>query len=857
MGEYNYTIEIKCSRKEDNTVKYNRKMTEISSDGVLEISVRELCELAFRGGDIDNRYPPRERYRAFAEGIAAHRKLMESRGDEYHSEVAMKNICRYGDITFCVSGRADGIFVDDLGGFVIEEIKSVSDMSRFAGAREADIAQLICYGYFLTVMRGVGVVTLRLTYVERGDSDEELYSDTVMSATDLKAAYLGILERAYFRASQLKYSNTVLRDVSKKAVFPYTNLRAAQNDMIKECWQDMRVGKIVFAQAPTGIGKTISTLYPAVRVFGEGRADKIFYLTAKSSTRREAYGAAEKLIQSGTPMRTCVISSRESACINDAAKLTGHSISKCCNPVMCPFARGYYDRAESVIRKLLSEGNIFSAKAIREAAKEAKICPYELALDISELCEIIICDYNYAFSPSVYLRRYFADGIPNTDGHKYIFLVDEAHNLVDRARDMYSGVISLSAVCRMRDAFIDYENRMKEYIFPDEDAPADERLNPRVFEEVIACLRGMSRHCEENKMRDDEGMLHGFSLIRQLPVELCSAAETLGRRCDGWLRRNAGHELYGDVEKFAADLRVFRTAGDYYDDKFVTFTQLDGEDVTVRYQCLDPSGIMNPLLRRAHSAVLFSATLTPADYFADVLGGGDDAVKVSYPSPFPRENLCLAAVDGVSTRFEDREKSARAIVGYIAATVSAKAGNYIVYFPSYSYMEKVHSQFVRKYPNVKTVLQRANMTYAEREEFINSFKPDSDKLQIGFCVLGGSFSEGVDLPGKALIGSIIVGVGLPGLSSERNIMREYFDSTREGIGYDYAYTYPGMNNVLQAAGRVIRRDDDRGIVVIIDDRYSTDRYLPLYPDHWRGNIYAVGNPQSLYELASRFWHMWE
>ena len=834
-------------------MKYNRKATEISSDGVLEISVRELCELAFRGGDIDNRYPAHSRYRAFAEGQAAHRKLMESRGAGYHAEVEMKNICRYGGVTFSVSGRADGIFADSLGGFVVEEIKSVSDMSRFVGAREADMAQLICYGYFLTVSRGVGVVTLRLTYVERSEDGEELYSDTVMSADDLQNAYLGILARALFRAEQIKYSNTALRDKAKHAIFPYGAIRAAQEEMIKECWQDMRAGQIVFAGAPTGIGKTISTLYPAVRVFGEGRADKIFYLTAKSSTRREAFAAAERLNESGTPLRTCVISSRESSCINDGARLAGHSISRCCNPVMCPFARGYYDRAEGIIRELLSTKNVFSAKDIRDAAIKGKVCPYELALDLSEYCEIVICDYNYAFSPSVYLRRYFADGIPNTEGHKYIFLVDEAHNLVDRARDMYSGSLSLSAVYRMRDAFADYETRAKEYIFPDEDAPTDARLNSGTFNSIIGCLMGMARHCDENKMQDADGVTHAFSLIRQLPVELCAAAEALGKICDGWLRTEAGHELYGEVEKFAADLRTFRIAGDYYDDKFVTFTQLDGEDITVRYQCLDPSGIMKPLLHRARSCLLFSATLTPADYFADILGGGDEAVKVSYPSPFPRENLCLVAVDGVSTRYEDRDKSSRAIVTYIAATVSARVGTYIVYFTSYGYMEKVHSLFVKKYPNVKTVLQRANMTYSEREEFINSFKPDSNKLQIGFCVLGGSFSEGVDLPGKALIGTVIVGVGLPGLSSERNIMREYFDSTREGRGYDYAYTYPGMNNVLQAAGRVIRRDDDRGIVVLIDDRYASERYLPLYPEHWRGNMYAVGDPASLREVALRFW----
>jgi Rad3-related DNA helicase len=359
-------------------------------------------------------------------------------------------------------------------------------------------------------------------------------------------------------------------------------------------------------------------------------------------------------------------------------------------------------------------------------------------------------------------------------------------------------------------------------------------------------------------MTDGEGVRRGVSLDRNSPILLCEEARRLSLTCDGWLRRHPDHPLYGVVDGLASSLKSFCTAADYYDACFATFVEVEGEDVRVKLICLDPAGILRPILHKAVARVLFSATLTPNEYFADILGGDKDSVLVNFPSPFPTDRLCVAICDGVSTRFEDREKSYRRIVAYLAATVSAKRGNYMVYFPSYAYLDQVYALFKKKYPTVKTVVQTPGMTYAEREAFIAAFSPDSKELQIGFCVLGGSFSEGVDLPGRCLIGAVIVGVGIPGLSNERNIMREYYDESRDcgeggpGEGYAYAYTYPGMNHVLQAAGRVIRRDDDRGVVVLIDDRYTAEPYLSLYPDHWE-QISSTEDPTLLYEYLDAFW----
>lgn len=881
---------------------YNRK------DDRIELSVRELCALALQGGSIDNRMPPKGLYQRANEGREVHsrlRTLRENgegwgtpggtpavppllRGSEadlvppspahaadgqpcpvagYHAEVTLHHVCRCDGVTFSVSGRADGVWYDPAGGCGVEEIKSVTGMAEFylRSPREADLAQLTCYGYFLCAAKGLSTVVLRLTYACAGREEDAAHTDSMMTAEQLKGAYIALLRMILPRARDLVGRETAVRDTAGKAVFPYPEMRAAQEDMIRECWRDMRAGQTVFAQAPTGIGKTVATLYPAVRCFGEGRCDKIFYLTAKNATRREAVGAVRKINEAGTPVRACVITAREAVCLCESARLDGRRVSAHCNPEICPYAKGYYDRAEAVIGELLADGQtIFTGAYIREAARRRQVCPYELALDLSERCEIVICDYNYLFSPAVSLRRYFGDGIPGTEGHRYIFLVDEAHNLADRARDMYSGALSLRDVCAFQATLQAFEDEAGKGIFPEEDFFADgdgDTRSPRFSaaspDELIGTLSRMASVCAESLVTDGEGVRRGVSLDRREPVELCEAVRNLSALCDRWLKRHLTHPLYAAVDELSVALRTFRTAADYYDRGYVTFTEVEGEDVRVRLVCLDPAGILRPILQKAVARILFSATLTPADYFADILGGDRDSVCVAFDSPFPADHLCVAVCDQISTRYEDRESSYRRVVSYIAATVSARKGHYMVYFPSYAYLEKVYAIFRKKYPTVKTVVQTAGMTHAEREAFIAAFTPDGEDTLIGFCVLGGSFSEGVDLPGRCLIGTVIVGVGIPGLSNERNIMKEYYDERSggdggSGDGYAYAYTYPGMNRVLQAAGRVIRRAEDYGVVVLLDDRYMGEPYLHLYPEHWRG-MAAVGDATSLYEHLRRFW----
>ncbi len=827
----------------------------------IELSVRELCALAFQSGDLDTRFSPVPRFEAARMGRELHQKLQKMHGEGYHSEVTLRHECRLDGLTFAVSGRADGVLIDpDSGDYTVEEIKTTNRPSWQISecfSRQADMGQLVCYGYFLAAAKSLSRLTLRLTYVSTCDSEIH-YQDAIMTSDALKSAFVTMLDVIFLRARDLREREVTLRPLAKDVRFPYPSLREEQGDMIKEIWRDIRHGQTVFAQAPTGIGKTISTLYPAVKCLGAGKCDKIFYLTAKSATRREAVGAVEKLRAAGAPLRAVVIAAREPMCMNIAAKSSDGRLTRHCNPDLCPYAKGYYDRVEGVIRALLSkEKGLYTPKVILEAAEQGRVCPYELSLDLSERCEVVICDYNYVFSPSVYLRRYFSEGIPGTDGNRYLFLVDEAHNLPDRARDLYSATLSLSEMTVIQDILVSFEQSdceiRQSLLFPDEDSSHTTAVTvTRDMDDLVGDLKRAAWLCRETLREDIDGVKRGADLRRDAPLLLLETVSLLCKKSDGWLRRNAAHPMYKTVDELSSKLRAFRTAGTYYDGHYATLTEVEGEDVRVTLVCLDPAGILRPILQKAVARVLFSATLTPQDYFADILGGGEDSVCVAFESPFPPDRLCVVVADHISLRQEDRQKSIRQVVSYIAAAVSAKKGNYLVYFPSYDYMNKVKDAFQSKYPKVHLLTQTQGMTAAERDAFISAFSESDDKLKMGFCVLGGSFSEGVDLPGNSLIGVIILGTGIPGLSSLRNIMAEHYGEEREGEGYAYAYTYPGMNRVLQAAGRVIRRPEDKGVVILLDDRFAAPPYTSLYPAHWK-NMVAVGDPASLNDHLRRFW----
>ncbi len=801
------------------------------SENSVEISMLEICQSVSRRGSIGT-FPQK----SFHPKDSAACKYLEKKLTESafrHNFKELSTSVDFDGITYKIKDTADSFYFDGEK-CCLELVRSTSQKNLSLRPDNFNAVRLISLGYLASKQLNIDSVELIFTNV----SNEGSESNSIVRVRDKK-----YLEEKFFSYLSKIHPSVILEAERKKSTlptiekikFPYANIREGQRDLIEMCYGAISRNEILFAAAPTGIGKTISTLYPAIKAMGGGKCDKIFYLTAKASTRREAFSAIKKMHEAGAKIRAIILSPKEYMCKNDTGRLLFGVGEYLCSAEKCPLTRGYYDRVDAAISELLSKYNGFTPSLIFEAAAKYSICPYELSLDLSQKCDVIICDYNYVYDPRVYLRRYFDVNSEDTaPPKKYVFLVDEAHNLLDRAREMYSSTLTRST----------FEKLFS--VLPREETALNEALI-----NVIKGFHKLRWLCADNIFTDESGIAHGFYISREPLISLNEALGAFVKASSSWLPKNQSNPLYQNVNTVNKLVRDYETIMLYYDDAFRTYVTIDGGDTEVRLFCLDPSRILNICHNRSISTILFSATLTPIDYFADVLGGGRNYASISLPSPFTRDNLCIAATRHISTRYEDRDNSVPRIVSAIAAVVSKKKGNYIVYFPSYSYLRNVASLFKKKFPKVQTRVQTRNMSLPEKEDFLSFLKDDEGVLRIGFCVLGGSFSEGVDLPGGRLIGSIIIGVGLPQISNEQNIIREFYDIKCDR-GYDYAYTYPGMNKVLQASGRVIRREEDRGVVVLIDDRYESPEYRALFPEHWN-DIKFANSASSLAEIIEDFW----
>ena len=800
-------------------MKYNFDVCAVECDAY------ELCALTQRDGSL-GAYTPQIIPIELADGEMYYRIQSEA-GAYYAPSVELSHTSNIDGEYFTLSARADGIIRYD-GYSIVDKIKLVKGRGAYAPPDVMTLALLKTCCYLYCRRESVDFVFARVTYYNL-DTKKTKYFNYKYTYGELKAFFDGMLYKISYRIKAVA-GQANMRSRLSDARFPYGELREGQEIMIRESFSAMKHGRRVFIEAPTGTGKTISALFPAVRALGEGYCDKIFYLTPKNSTRREAFSAMSRLYSSGTPLRTVIITAKEQMC---PCGLSGKDKRRLCSAEGCEYASGYYSRLDAALREMLEGYTGYSSGLISQIAKKHKVCPYELSLDLSELCDVVICDYNYAFDPIVYFRRYFGAGAQNA---KYTFLVDEAHNLLDRVRESYSVSIS----------YLDFY-RVKRNI-----DPIDHSSVEGLFTFLESCFGRLRRLCRDTLVKDEHGE-RGFYISASTSEQFTKDLEHFVLKANEFLFKNPLHYLAEEIGELLLSVKKYLKINELFDSNFRFYVSVSEGDIVAKCYCLDPSDLLNSLFLRAESAVLFSATLTPPEYFCNVLGGGKKAKTVSLPSPFDPERLCVAVADYVNTRFEDREDNAKRFATVIAATVKARAGNYIAYFPSYKCLEDTYLAFAKKYPNVVTVVQKKNMTARQRDEFLSAFKDDSGKLRVGFCVLGGAFSEGVDLPGSRLIGSIIFGVGLPALSNEKNIIREHYDNkSDEGIGYDYAYTFPGMNNVLQAAGRVIRTVDDVGVVVLADDRYATPKYRELFPAHWQGIQYA-GNASSLAEIMRRFW----
>ncbi|MCI8554826.1 MAG: ATP-dependent DNA helicase [Clostridiales bacterium] len=783
----------------------------------VSLSVRRLVEFLLRGGSIDNRFGGME---SAHEGARLHRRIQKAAGDAYESEVSLTISREVGGISYTLEGRADGVITEESGepSVTVDEIKTVAlplemieeDFNR------THWAQAMCYACILCVQRELPQIGVRLTYARREpgrgrQASEELKQfRRIFTRGELESFLDGLLEQYRLWAEeQLEWIR--LRDESIRALaFPYGGYRAGQREMAAAIYRTIAASGRLFTQAPTGIGKTISALFPAVKSIGEGLTDRLFYLTAKTITRQAAEQAFDRMREAGLRMRVVTLTAVDKICFLGA--------ERACHPDACPFAKGHYDRVNDALRELLAGDGAIGRQAIEDCARRHTVCPFELSLDATLWADGIICDYNYAFDPQVYLRRFFQEV-----NERYVFLVDEAHNLVDRSREMYSAGLAKSAFQAVGKAL-----------------PKRDPLR-RPLNRMIRLMNGRAADMGDSAFQAEEAAWS--DLNRQ--------AETFLDECGQWLESHAGAP--GSEEALALFFEVlqYTRIAELYDECYVTTTERRGREVLVRQLCLDPSHALDSCMKRARAVALFSATLTPLDYFASVLGGGENARTQALPSPYQREHLCLLMADRISTRYRDREGSIEPITDGIYRTVTVRRGNYMVYFPSYQYMQAVSDRFMEKYPAVETLVQHSRMDEQEREAFLARFDEGNERILVGFCVLGGIYAEGIDLKGGRLIGTIVVGVGLPQVSEEQNLLKAYY--TRGGrAGYDYAYTFPGMNKVLQAAGRVIRGEEDRGVVVLMDDRFTTPSYRRLYPEHW-GGFRVVRNGEALERELRAFW----
>jgi DNA excision repair protein ERCC-2 len=626
------------------------------------------------------------------------------------------------------------------------------------------------------------------------------------------------------------------RDASVAGLaFPFPQYRPGQRELAVAAYRVLANGGRLFLAAPTGIGKTISTLFPAVKALSEGKLERIFYLTARTVGRAIAEKALADLRRAGLKLRAVTLTAKEKICQRE-----GHP----CDPLTCPLAQGYYNRVKLAIREALEQEEI-TCSVLEAVGQKHQVCPFELSLDVSIWTDAVICDYNYVFDPQVYLRRHFPE-----DGGAYGFLVDEAHNLVDRAREMFSADLEGPEILEVKRAIT--------------------RAAPRCSKALAQLHLAMRKlgnetesHEELSEASDPASELNLFpvkaAMVREqgdsvrtspeFPESIIEPLETALDEAEKWLVKNQPADFREALLALYFRLHSFRRTAEVYDERFVTI--IEGDPATkIRLFCLDPSLLLRKALARGKSAIFFSATLTPVDYYRTLLGGAQEDPVLQLASPFPPENLAVLINDRIQTHFRGRAESLGDVVAAIGTLVQGRRGNYLVYFPSYQYLNDALREFQARYSTIPVLVQRPGMTERERDDFLATFSVEHGEILVGFAVLGGIFGEGIDLVGERLIGAIIVGVGLPQLCVERDLIRDYFQKQNVS-GFEYAYTFPGMNRVLQAIGRVIRSETDRGVVLLIDSRFNEVRYRRLFPAWWK--YFRVRHTSALGEVIGDFW----
>lgn len=761
----------------------------------VRISVRNLVEFIIRGGDLDNSRGASGDKEAMLKGGRLHRKIQRSMKGDYQAEVSLKKESEYEDVIIQVEGRADGIFTED-GAVYIDEIKGTyGNVQAMDTPIAVHRAQAMCYGLIWGEKEGISEIHIQMTYAHLETEETKRFREA-FSIEELKSWYQKLLD-AYHKWIAYSFNWKKERNASMKDLqfpFPY---REGQRDIVSGVYHTVSSGKTLFVQAPTGVGKTMSAIFPSVRAIGEGKGETLFYLTAKTITGTVAQEAFHILREKGLKFKVTTITAKEKLCFQDTPE---------CTPEKCPYAKGHFDRVNDAVYELWTTEEVYSREVIRAHAEKWQVCPFEMCLDLSVWVDGIICDYNYVFDPNVHLKRFFGENISGD----HIFLIDEAHNLVERGREMYSAGISRQSLVALR-----------------------KKIKKR-FSKLARTLDKANRQMKELE-EDLAETGKGYQVLANpgvLPITLLTISGELEEILE---EKELEEELRGEILEFYFIVRDFLNVSELVDENYVVYTENSAEEgFRLRLFCVNPAENLGEYLKKGRSAIFFSATMFPMLYYRELLTTDRDAYGIYVQSPFPKENRRILIGSDVSSRYTRRNRvEYRKIAGYIARCVWQRSGNYMVFFPSYRLMEDVLQVYEEEFSVdwVRCVCQTPDMTEQEREGFLEEFQEREGTL-VGFCVLGGIFSEGVDLTGESLIGAVIVGTGLPQIGSQREILKEYYDK-KNHCGFDYAYRYPGMNKVLQAAGRVIRTKEDKGVILLLDDRFWDRDYQEIFPREWQ------------------------
>lgn len=753
----------------------------------IKISVRNLVEFILRCGDIDSQFAGSKRA---LEGSRLHRKIQKSQDSNYTAEVSLKHTIESANFILIIDGRVDGIIEQEDGSFCIDEIKTTSRDLNLLSENSYPLhwAQAQCYAYIFAIQKNLSSISIQLTYCEvETEKLKRFYKN--FNINELLMFFNDLIDQ-YLKWAEMSHEWAISRNNSiKELTFPFNRYRPGQRELAVSTYKTITSMGKLFVNAPTGIGKTVSTLFPSIKAIGEGFIKKVFYLTAKTITRSVAEEALSLMRQQKVRIKTITLYAKEKICFNDEV---------ICQPSSCKYASGHFDRVNAALWELINNHDELNRETIEYYAQKFRVCPFEFSLDCTLFCDIIICDYNYVFDPNVYLKRFFTE-----NGGEYTFLIDEAHNLVDRSRDMFSSVLKKTQLSTVKKVC--------------------KTTTPEVYKALNRLI------LQINSLKKAHPGLNTVKLPA-IPESLDISIRHMVNECEKYLVKNSSTKN-DDILQLYFDALFFIKIIELYDEHYITILDCVDKEISIKLFCIDPSYLLSESLKRGKSSIFFSATLSPLSYYREILGGSKDDCCISLGSPFDIKNRCLLLTTDISTRFNHRETSIESIISCIRDIIDHRPGNYLVFFPSYSYMNSIVQTFSERHPLIKSIVQNSSMSETEREAFLQQFQPAPDSTTVGFCVLGGLFSEGIDLKNDRLIGAIIIGVGLPQICAERDYIREYFQ-LKNNHGYEYAYVYPGMNKVLQAAGRVIRSETDKGVIVLIDDRFCSAAYQRLFPKDW-------------------------